>query len=74
MLNSAWTLLPLMLVIRYQYGPATALPALGGLLVDATRPEAIFLVAIASGVGAFVLARRLPGAAVLEARSGTGAA
>ena len=51
-------------------GPATSLPALGGLLVDATRPEAIFLVAIASGVGAFALARRLPGAAVLEARSG----
>jgi len=51
-------------------GPATALPALGGLLVDATRPEAIFLVAIASGVGAFALARRLPGAAALEAGPG----
>jgi hypothetical protein len=51
-------------------GPATMLPALGGLLVDATRPEAIFLVAIASGLGALGLARRLPGAASLDARPG----
>jgi hypothetical protein len=51
-------------------GPATSLPALGGLLVDATRPEAIFLVAIGSGALALVLARRLPGAAALEAKPG----
>jgi hypothetical protein len=51
-------------------GPAMLLPALGGLLVDATSPLAIFGVAAACGAGAMGLARRLPGAAALEARPG----
>ncbi|MEP7027200.1 MAG: MFS transporter [Candidatus Eisenbacteria bacterium] len=51
-------------------GPVTALPALGGLLVDATRPEVIFLVAIACALGALGLARRLPGTPAEEARPG----
>jgi hypothetical protein len=50
--------------------PATALPALGGLLVDATRPELIFGVAIACAVFAIALARRLPGGPAAEARPG----
>jgi hypothetical protein len=50
--------------------PATALPALGGLLVDATRPEAIFGVAIACAWGAFALARRLPHGAAADAPTG----
>ena len=51
-------------------GPAMLLPALGGILVDATSPLAIFAVAASCGAGAFGLARRLPGAAALEARLG----
>jgi MFS family permease len=51
-------------------GPAAALPALGGLLVDATRPEFIFVVAIASAGGALALARRLPAGTVPDARPG----
>jgi len=51
-------------------GPATALPALGGLLVDATRPAAIFAVSIACAFGAFALAARLPQGVVADARPG----
>ena len=51
-------------------GPAMLLPALGGILVDATSPLAIFGVAVLCGAGAMGLARRLPGAAALEARPG----
>lgn len=51
-------------------GPAAALPALGGLLVDATRPEFIFVVAIASAGGALALAQRLPAGPTPDARPG----
>ncbi len=51
-------------------GPAAALPALGGVLVDATRPEIIFGVAIACALYALVLAQRLPGGLALDARPG----
>ena len=50
--------------------PATLLPALGGLLVDATRPELIFGVAIVCAVVAMGLARRLPTAPAVDARPG----
>jgi hypothetical protein len=51
-------------------GPATSLPALGGLLVDATRPEAIFLVAIASGVAPSRSRAGCRGRPALEAKLG----
>jgi hypothetical protein len=51
-------------------GPVTALPALGGLLVDATSPKIIFAVAVVGAAGALGLARRLPGALSADARPG----
>lgn len=51
-------------------GPVTALPALGGLLVDATRPEFIFGVSIACAALALGLARRLPSTPTADARPG----
>jgi hypothetical protein len=51
-------------------GPATALPALGGLLADATQPEIVFGVAIASAALALAIARHLPRAKARDARPG----
>jgi MFS family permease len=51
-------------------GPAAMLPALGGLLVDATQPELIFGVAILCAVLGLVLARRLPSDPAEDARPG----
>lgn len=51
-------------------GPATALPALGGLLADATRPEIVFGVAIASAALALAIARYLPRTPARDARPG----
>lgn len=48
-------------------GPATALPALGGLLVDFTAPWVIFTLAVACAALAFVLAGRLPRGVLVEA-------
>ena len=51
-------------------GPVTALPALAGVLVDATSPQVVFVAAALGGGAAFALARRLPRGPAAEARPG----
>ncbi|MGH7725456.1 MAG: MFS transporter [Candidatus Eiseniibacteriota bacterium] len=48
-------------------GPATALPALGGLLVDYTAPWVVFGLSVACAALAFGLAGRLPRGVTIEA-------
>ncbi len=48
-------------------GPATALPALGGLLVDFTAPWVIFGLSVGCAALAFALAGRLPRGVTIEA-------
>jgi hypothetical protein len=51
-------------------GPAMLLPALGGLVADATRPEIVFALSFIAALGAIALAARLPTGTTPEVRTG----